>query len=321
MRAPIHPSSGSSRRQRGGTLLVVIWCLLVMTMVIVMVGGGAQDEMLAISGRIGQERARQIAHMGLALAQHPQVKPGDPILFQDLGNGEALEVNVSSEEARLNLNLWLAEDRRETVVRLFRLWGLDRRDAEGVVDCLSDWVDPDGLKHAQGAEAGDYPQRNRPFNRPFSTLDELRLVRGFELVERLQPEWRTRLTVKGQGSVDLMAAPADLIEAATGATGPSIQRWIGDRWGRDGRRHTDDDPQGVSVDQVLAQLGVASGQTSFFTVEGPTRRIQALGVKGDYASLVSLIVSGNAGGAQAIFGLEEQNGTLDTILEKRNQTD
>lgn len=313
------PSHHHWQRQRGGTLLVVIWCILVMTMVIVMVSGTAHDEMLTISGRIGQERARQIAHVGLALAQHPSVKPGDPILFQDFGNGEAMEVNISSEEARLNLNLWLTEDRRDTVVRLFRLWGLERRDAEGVVDGLSDWVDPDGLKHAQGAEAGDYPQKNRPFNRPFSSLDEVRLVRGFEILERIQPDWRTRLTVRGQGSLDLMAAPSDLIEAATGATSASVEKWVRDRWGRDRRRHTDDDPQGTTVEQALQQLGVAAVQTGSFTVEGPTRRIQALGVKGEYGSLVSLIVAGSAGGAQTIYGIEEQNGTLDTILEKRNE--
>ena len=309
--------------ERGGTLLIVMWCILVMVVVLMTVAGPAQDEMLAISGRIARERARQIAHMGLTLAQHPLVKPGDPILFQDLGNFESLEVSISSEESRLNVNIWLAEDRQPVLIRMFRMWGLERGAAEAIVDTLADWIDPDALRHPQGAEAGDYPQSNRPFNRPFVSLDELRLVKGFELVERVRPDWRTRLTVKGQGSLDLMAAPADLIEAVTGSTAPSVALWVRDRWGRDGIRHTEDDPVDTTVEQALQTIGVPAATVvtaGYYTIDGPTKRYESLGVKGEYGCIVSLIAgggSGGNGGGQTIYGIEEQDGTLETILQSR----
>jgi hypothetical protein len=287
--------------EHGAALLVVLWCLSVLVAVLILTAAVVDQEMDGIAARIAQDRARQLALAGLTLARHPAVQPGDPLLHQDLGNGERFEVRVSTEEARLNLNVWIAEDRQPALVQLFRFWGLERRDAERLVHALADWADPDTLRRSQGAERRDYGGLNRPYNRPFLSLDEVRLVRDFALLERVRPDWRSRLSVRGQATLDLMEAPPDLIAAITGSTPESVALWVRDRWGRDGIRHTDDDPLPPSVGVVLQQLGLppTAPSAAWVTVQGPTRRYQATGVKGDYLHVVHLLTTGDAPAAGA----------------------
>jgi hypothetical protein len=307
-----------------------MWCIAVMVTVLILATSTVEQEMNSVSGRIARDRARQLALAGLALANNPAVKPGDPILNQDLGNAERIQVHITSEEARLNLNFWLADERQASLVQLFRTWGMERRDAERLVYAMADWIDGDVLKRAQGAEVRDYPVKNRPYNRPFTTLDEVRLVRDFVLLETVRPDWRSRISVRGQGTLDLMAAPADLIIGLTGCSPESAALWLRNRWGRDGIRYSDDDVE-PSLEQALAQLGVAAnnGVGQWLTVQGPTRRIQSIGMAGDYAHIVSLVMAqrgGNdgegggggiavpPGGGGSLLWKEERSGTIEGLL-------
>jgi hypothetical protein len=298
-----------------------------MVTVLVLTTSTVEQEMNNVSGRVARDRARQLALAGLTLAENPAVRPGDPILNQDFGNGERIQVEITSEEARLNLNLWLADDRQSALVQQFRYWGMERRDAERLVYAMADWIDADSLKRMQGAEVRDYDVLNRPYNHPFATLDEVRLVRDFGMLERVRPDWRSRLTVRGQGSLDLMAAPADLIVGITGCSEKTVELWIRDRWGRDGVRYTDDDPVNVPLEQVLGQLGIGqtNGVSQWLAIQGPTRRIQSIGYKGDYVHIVSLIMTrgrggdgdgqgGAAPGPGALLWKEERGGTVEALL-------
>jgi hypothetical protein len=322
------PRKNGTARSTGSALLVVMWCIAVMVTVLILATSTVEQEMNSISGRIARDRARQLALAGLALADHPAVKPGDPILNQDFGNGERIQVQITSEEAKLNLNLWLADERQPSLVQLFRTWGMERRDAERLVYAMADWIDGDVLKRAQGAEVRDYPFKNRPYNRPFSNLDEIRLVRDFVLLETVRPDWRSRISVRGQGSLDLMAAPADLITGLTGCSPESVALWLRDRYGRDGIRYSDDDVE-PSLEQALAQLGIppANGVGRWLTVRGPTRRIQSIGIAGDYAHIVSLVSARQGGGGQggnpgialpggrgSLLWKEERSGTVQGLL-------
>jgi len=310
--------------QRGSALLIVMWCIAVMVTVLIMAASTVEQEMNSVSGRIARDRARQLSLAGLALADNPAIKPGDPILNQDFGNGERIQVHITSEEARINLNLWLADERQSTLVQLFGTWGMERRDAERLVYAMADWIDGDVLKRAQGAEVRDYNVKNRPYNRPFTSLDEVRLVRDFVLLETVRPDWRSRLSVRGQGNLDLLAAPADLIGGITGCSPESVALWLRDRWGRDGIRYSDDDPLNQSLEQALGQLGLApnNGVSQWLTIQGPTRRVQSVGFKGDYVHIVSLITAGNPGGQDgqpapgpgALLWKDERSGTMEALL-------
>jgi len=61
-----------------------------------------------------------------------------------------------------------------------------------LIDAVIDWIDSDSEARAGGAEDIDYLQLKVPYraaNQPFTSVDELRLVRGFtpEIVEKLRP--------------------------------------------------------------------------------------------------------------------------------------
>jgi hypothetical protein len=326
------PPASMDRSVRASALLVVLWCIAVMVTVLVIAATTVEQEMNNVSGRIARDRARQLALAGLAIAENPAVKPGDPILNQDFGNGERIQVQITSEETRLNLNVWLADDRQPSLVALFRLWGMERRDAERLVYAMADWIDGDSLKRMQGAEVRDYDLLNRPYNRPFVSLDEVRLVRDFGILERVRPDWRSRLSIRGQGNLDLMGAPSDLIIGITGCSPESVALWIRDRWGRDGLRYSDDDPVNQTLEQALGQLGIGpnNGVSQWLTIQGPTRRLQSVGFKGDYVHIVSLVISGGNGGGGGESGQpggggagagqgnllwkDERSGTVEALL-------
>ena len=61
-----------------------------------------------------------------------------------------------------------------------------------LTDAVLDWIDSDSTARPYGAEDIDYLQMKVPYraaNQPFTSVDELRLVRGFtpEIVEKLRP--------------------------------------------------------------------------------------------------------------------------------------
>ena len=203
---------------------------------------------------------------------------------------------------------------------------MERKDAERLVYAMADWIDGDVLKRAQGAEVRDYDVKNRPYNRPFTSLDEVRLVRDFVLLETVRPDWRSRLSVRGQGSLDLLAAPADLIMGITGCSPETVSLWLRDRWGRDGVRYSLDDPLNLSLQQALGQLGIPpnNGVSQWLTIQGQTRRVQSVGFKGDYVHIVSLIEAGRGGGQNgqpapaagpgSLLWKDERSGTIEALL-------
>jgi len=129
--------------------------------------GGARDEQRSSAGSPGIAPGN-FRSPGWPSRTGPSVEPGDPILNQDFGNGERIQVRVASEEARLNLNLWLADQRQSTLVLTPRRLGHGAgKDAERLVYAMADWVDGDVLKRAQGAEVRELRMlKNRPYNRP-----------------------------------------------------------------------------------------------------------------------------------------------------------
>lgn len=78
-------------------------------------------------------------------------------------------------------------------------------------DALVDWIDADSQVSAAGAEDIDYLSHDPPYraaNLPLSSVDELRLVKGYtaEIVEKLRP-FVTVLPVKTTINVNTASAP------------------------------------------------------------------------------------------------------------------
>jgi len=93
--------------------------------------------------------------------------------------GGAIKVSIEDAQARFNLNSAGDPASLRVLQRLLQMLRLDPQLANAVAD----WIDPDSEVRAGGAEDIDYLNLNPPYraaNRPMASVDELRLVRGFD---------------------------------------------------------------------------------------------------------------------------------------------
>ncbi len=201
--------------RRGFALLAVLWLTAALSVIAGMTLAVARTGLEASRNRILLERAGwareacvelllgRWALMDDSLATAERMKRLQaPLDSVDLGRATWCSVHLEDPSARLNLNL---ADRTQ----LHALLGSD-----SLADALLDWRDGDDLARPNGAERRWYRSHHRPepTNRPFASVGELLLVRGFESAD--SGHLASRLTVRGRGTINLNAAPPDVIQAA-----------------------------------------------------------------------------------------------------------
>ena len=271
--------------RRGSALIAVFWMIAVMGMVIF-----ATTKMLAAdtrSARVMRDRmfAKRNAEMGLEVGRHPQIELYDPLLNHSDEDGGSYTVQITTEEARFNINALLLHSDGSILKRIFTYWGVKPEITSHLVDALKDWVDADDNVSLNGAEKREYEKmglKGLPYNRPFKDLDEMLLVKGMDGLDAFRPDWREWFTVYGDGRIDLNEARPDFIAVLANVPMERLTPLITYRNGRDGAPHTMDDQKLVSAVQVAQMLGVFQPQIvqelqqwSQFT--GPIRRIESTG--------------------------------------------
>jgi general secretion pathway protein K len=271
--------------RRGAALMAVLWLIAILALACMTALRVISFDMQLTSSKIHGSRARQVAEMGIAVGCNPAVKRTDPILRQmNDDSGEGFEVKLLSEGGRFNINALLLQGDKPLLTSIFCNWGLDQKDAQNIVDALTDWVDADDDSSLNGAEKDDYEKAgrvNQPFNRPFYDLSEVRLVRGMIFVEAVRPDWRNWFTVWSGGTLDLNEANAELIAAAAecpverAVVIPEAVR------GPDGELDTEDDARFQNAAAALDLLGIDGKArpdlTRRFTVNDATTRIESTG--------------------------------------------
>lgn len=272
-------------RRSGAALLAVIWLIAILSLAALATTRVVSFDMNVASARIHGFRAKQLAEMGVAVGSNPVVKRTDPILHRgDEETGEGFDVKILSEGARFNLNAILLRDDKALLRTIFIDWGLDLDSAQAITDAMSDWIDGDDELALNGAEREWYEKEgriNQPFNRPFYSLDEVRLVRGMDQIEALRPDWRNWFTIWSAGALDANEASAELIAAAAEVTVDTADQVVEQVRGPDGIRDTEDDAPFQNVNEVLALLGVDTNARpdilQRFTVNDTTVRIESIG--------------------------------------------
>src|SRR5262245_46919865 len=126
--------SAKSNDSRGAALLLTMWAVAVLSVSLLALGRivGFDSE----SESLEQRRfvARQLALTGLAIAEHPQVKSGDPVLCQVLDASRKFESRIESENGRANINSLLIGGRDRLLRRIFVAWGVSPANADVAVD-------------------------------------------------------------------------------------------------------------------------------------------------------------------------------------------
>lgn len=289
-------------------LLAVLCLMVVLSFLIIMTAGISRQHAEMQMARTGRVRARQLAEAGIAVAVHPVIRAGDPLLRRKVSEVEAFEARLTTEERRLNLNALLTDDRLPILERILQSWGFAISDAQDIAASIMDWKDPDDLKRRPGsAERLDYEFAGRtglPLSRPFASLDEVELVARMDEVRAARPDWRTWFTLRGSGQLDINTAPAEIIAAVTGASLQNAMMMVSTRNGPDGLAQTIDDAPFLTIEAAMSVLGLTSASSpslmQMLTLQGPTRHIESIGQAGEVRCGIGVVLTMNAGTAPRI---------------------
>ena len=277
---------GQLAKRQASALMLMIWAIMLMAFTVGGVVNFMQRSLKESGNAANQFRARYMAECGIGIAMNPAVYvldaargPGDGttpgvLTSYNRGAGETtpgdagFSLNKVREGSRLPINVVTDEGAREALMNLFLLWGLNNNDATTAVDSLADWVDQNDEVRSQGAEADYYKSLgiyNLPRNQGFTSLEEMLLCRGFDVVARMKPDWRNYFGLYGEGTIDLFWASKDVIMAVTGATETDTLRMITARAGNDGIDGTDDDNRAIGQSGALSLLGVPADRVAAVT--------------------------------------------------------
>jgi type II secretory pathway component PulK len=299
-----HESLQGYKSRRGSALVIVLWVIALLSFLVITTLMLTMQDADSLTARKANFRARQLAEMGLAVAVNPQVKRGDPLLRRHVSKTESYEVIITSEEARLNLNSLLTGEESLVLQQIFQRWGLPRPQAEALIDKLMDWTDPDEFRRLKGAERPEYTEAgrpDRPYNRPFQTLDEAALVSGMEELEQVRPDWRNWFTIRGSGRLDVNEASSEMLAVLTGSSSLLAQALVAQRDGQDGISGTDDDSRIGTVEEAVTLLGGCQLDLSqLLAVDSTTLRIRSIGHVGDYSSEVAVTLDNTDSSAQIL---------------------
>jgi len=198
----------------GQALLLVMWAMFIMCFSIlglirllnVTIGTSSALERVAI--------ASSLAYAGTTMGRNAEFPANGKPQNRKFPDGGEMEIVVVSENGKLNINKLLANQDRETPRALFRLWGLNDVEADTVLDCLLDYVEPGSTRRLNGAKVEQYRMAGRPApsGKLFRSVDEMANVLNFDVVVRNKENWRDYFTIYGDGTLDLTSAPLDLIK-------------------------------------------------------------------------------------------------------------
>ncbi len=146
--------------------------------------------------------------------------------------GGTIKVSIEDAQGRFNLNSVVNPASRQVFDRLLQVLRLDPQLANAVLD----WIDTDDLVSpgGGGAEDVDYLNFNPPYraaNQPMASVDELRLIRGFDAktVAALLP-YVTVLPV-ATNDINVNTASPVVLAALTGTDLARVQRVAEERVG------------------------------------------------------------------------------------------
>ncbi len=155
------------------------------------------------------------------------------LLTIDDENG-AIQVTAEEESGKLNINALVSPNGQDNPIfrsiaeRLFKKLGLNPR----LIDALADWISTSDVARTNGAKSPYYQTLKPPYaakGGPMDTLEELRLVKGFDraTVERLRPYLTVYPNIAGfMAQINVNTAAKELLasldEAMTDALAQAI---------------------------------------------------------------------------------------------------
>jgi general secretion pathway protein K len=203
-----------------------------------------------------------IDHLGEPWAQ------GLPTLPVD---GGAIHVSVEDAQGRFNLNnLMLNNQPSPADVSVFQRLLVELKLDPLLANALIDWLDQDSnITSPGGAEDVDYLNLKTPYraaNQPLTSIDELRLVKGFDAktVQLLLP-FVTVLPSAVRSTINVNTAPPEILVALTGMDAASAKRIADNRAGKP-MQNVGDFTKQLPPGTPALRTGIADVKTEFFLI-------------------------------------------------------
>ena len=289
-------------------LLLSLWALLVLSVAVFALAKFVNQGIDAVRDSNLSLDAKALDHSGLAIALNPDVSTQTPALVADFGQNRGYHVRMVGEGGKLNLNFLLAGEqpqRLEVLKSYLRYRGLKLAEIQTLVDCMLDWVDPDNLKHLNGAEdEGDY----HPANRPFQSLEEVAKVKGSGPLVSL-PHWEDDFTLYSNGTIDLQSASVAVLSCLPGVGEARARLLVQVRQGRDKLDGTLDDHFFKDLNEALSFLG--------YSAQGPSQLSGLVGLKDPTYHILSIGTSGKVD-RQVEVVAQKGSGRPNILLWKEN---
>ncbi|MBT8044740.1 MAG: general secretion pathway protein GspK [Verrucomicrobiae bacterium] len=288
---------------KGSALIAVFWIMAVLALAVFAAVRVVYYDADVAASQINGFEALQVAERGIAVAVNPVIEKKDPLLdWFDEERDISYRARIQSEAARFNINVILLRKDKQLLTDIFTDWGMELLDAQTLVDNLTDWVDAGDLTELNGAEIDWYEEQgrpNHPFNRPFYNLNEMRLVKDMDLLEAVNPHWKSWFTVWSNGKLDVNEARAELIAAAAEVSIDDAQDLVERVLGPDLERDTEDDQRFQNLTEALSLLGVSEFQQQMvaprLTINDTTTRIVSDGRAGTVKRRITLIIRSRTG--------------------------
>lgn len=297
----------------GSALIAVFWIMAILALAVFSAVRVVYLDADIAAAQVNGFDALQVAERGVSVAVNPLIQRDDPLLiWADEEKEISYRARITLEAARFNINVLLLRKDKQLLTDILTDWGLVLEDAQMLVDNLTDWVDTGDLTELNGAEVDWYEDQgrpNHPFNRPFYSLDEMRLVKNMQMLEEVNPDWRNWFTVWSNGKLDLNEAAPELIAAAAEVSIEDAQDLVEYIVGPDRERDTEDDQRIQNLTEGLGILGVSDFQRPVIeprlTVQDTTTRIISVGQAGTVRRKITLIIRSRTGQPPILSRKEE----------------
>ena len=218
-------------RSEGFALVLVLWVLSLLTIMAGSFALSMRREAAIVTGSSINAQAMAVAESGLALAELMIMNPDlrqrwltDGSIYQIDYVDSKVRVRLLSEAGKVDIN-------RADQILLQGLMASAPVEPElqtKLVNAILDWRDADDLVHIDGAEKSEYKAAGlsyKPRNKPFQSIEELRMVLG---MDKEIFKWLENLVTvySGQSQVDLTQATKEVLQVLPGIDAGLIDQYI-----------------------------------------------------------------------------------------------
>lgn len=252
------------KRQKGVALVLVLWILLLVTISTGAYTLTARMDQLEAHTVLSGVQARMAAEAGINMAvlslrdpdELTRMIPDGRSYFMNF-EGTRVEVQVTDERGKLNIS----SASEEVFIDLLSANGMDTSQAELLAAAIADWVDPDEIERANGAELESYESAGLsvgPANRGFIMVEELLQVMGmsWDLYSAMSPG----LTVYSGSSVpDPAYAPAEALMALPDMTEEDARNFVT-------QRHSEESLSEIELSLPNGEVAMARGRGLTYSI-------------------------------------------------------